>query len=82
VVVPVLLLGDGLVGRRLGGAVAELRRSDILAPEDTPELDALLARAATGWRGPVAHAAILLLTLASTVVSFWGARRGSTSVTT
>ncbi len=37
--VPVLVFGEKIVGKRLSWTVAELRRSDILAPEETPRLD-------------------------------------------
>jgi len=71
--VPVLVLGEVAVARRLGWAVAELRRSDILAPEDTPVLDGLLTRAVARWRGRGVNAVLLLLTCAATGLSFWGA---------
>ena len=64
--VPVLVLGEVAVARRLGWAVGELRRSDILAPEDTPVLDGLLTRAVARWRGRGVNAVLLLLTCAAT----------------
>jgi hypothetical protein len=72
--VPVLVLGEVTVGKRLGWVVAELRRSDVLAPEDTPALDGLLARAVELWRGRGLNTVLVLLTCAYTGVSLWIAR--------
>lgn len=69
--VPVLVLGENVVGRRLGWTVAELRRSDVLAPEDTPRLEALLTRAVGLWRGRSVNGVLLLLTYAAAVPSLW-----------
>jgi hypothetical protein len=71
---PLLILGQVALGRRLGLAALELRQSDVLAPEDTPVLDALLVRAMGLWRGRGVDIGILLLTLTATVLSFWGTR--------
>jgi hypothetical protein len=73
-VVPALVVGEILVGRRLGWAAVELRQSGILSPEDTPALDGLLARAAAQWRGRGVNSVLLLLTLTATGLWFWGAR--------
>jgi len=72
--VPVLILGEVTVGKRLGWVVAELRRSDVLAPEDTPALDGLLTRTVDLWRGRGLNAVLVLLTCAYTGVSLWAAR--------
>lgn len=72
VAVPVLVLGEIVVGRRLGWAMGELRRSDILAPEDTPALEALLTRAAAQWGSRRATWVLLLLTFIATGLSFLG----------
>ena len=72
--VPVLIFGEVTVGRRLGWVVAELRRSDVLAPEDTPALDGLLTRAVELWRGRGLNTVLVLLTCAYTGVSLWVAR--------
>ena len=69
--VPVLVLGEVTVGRRLGWVVAELRRSDVLAPEDTPALDGLLTRTVDLWRGRGLNTVLVLLTCAYTGVSLW-----------
>ena len=74
VAVPVLVWGDVVVGRRLGRAMAELRRSDVLAPEDTPALEALLTRAVAQWRGRRVNWVILVVTLTATALSFFGLR--------
>lgn len=78
VVLPALVLGEILVGRRLGWAAVELRQSGILSPEDIPALDGLLARAAVRWRGRGVNSVLLLLTLAATGLWFWGAREWQT----
>ena len=62
VAVPVLVLGEIVVAKQLAWAVAELRRSDILAPEDTPELDKLVARVVERWRGWGVNVVLALLT--------------------
>jgi hypothetical protein len=72
--VPALVLGEVVVGKRLGWVAAELRRSDVLAPEDTPALDELLARAVELWRGRAVNAVLLIVTCAVTVFSLWEAR--------
>ena len=72
--VPVLVLGEVVVGTRLGWVAAELRRSNMLAPEDTPVLDELLARAVGLWRGRAVNVVLLIVTCAITVFSLWGAR--------
>jgi hypothetical protein len=74
VAVPVLCVGDAIVGRRLGRAIAELQRSDILAPSDTPALEELSTHAAARWRGRGPNLLVLLLTLTAAVPSYWGAR--------
>jgi hypothetical protein len=73
-VVPALVLGELLIGRRLGWAAAELRQSGILSPEDRPALDRLLASAARRWRGRGVNSVLLLLTLTATGLWFWRAR--------
>ncbi len=77
-VLPALVLGEILVGRRLGWAAAELRQSGILSPEDTPALDGLLTHAVGWWRGRGVNAVVLLLTFTATVLWFWGARESLT----
>ena len=72
--VPVLVLGEVTVGKRLGWVVAELRRSDVLAPEDTPALDRLLTRTVELWRGRGLNTVLVLLTCAYTGVSLWATR--------
>ena len=72
--VPALVISEVIIGRRLSFAAAELRRSDVLSPEDSPALDTVLRRAAHGWRGRTAHMVILVLTLAATATSVAGAR--------
>jgi hypothetical protein len=72
--VPVLILGELTIGKRLGWVVAELRRSEVLAPEDTPALDGLLTRAVDLWRGRGLNTVLVLLTCAYTGVSLWIAR--------
>jgi hypothetical protein len=74
IAVPTLLVGEAVVGRRLGWVAAELRRSNVLAPVDTPALDALLARAVGLWRGRAVNAVLVILTCAVTVLSLWGAQ--------
>jgi hypothetical protein len=69
--VPVLVLGEVVVGKRLGWAAAELRRSKILDPEDTSAFDKLLMRAVGLWRGRRVNAVLLILTYAATGLSFW-----------
>ena len=67
--VPALVLAEVIIGKRLDLAAAELRRSDVLAPEATPALDRLLHRAATRWRGRAVHIVILVLTGTGVVAS-------------
>ena len=74
VAVPVLILGDASVGLRLGRAAAELRRSNVLASDDTPAWEEFLTRAVGRWRDRGVNLVILLLTLAITVLSFFGAK--------
>ena len=69
---PVLVFGEKVVGKRLGWTVAELRRSDILAPEDTPALDIFLTRVIQLWQGSSVNVVLLLLTCAVTIRSLWG----------
>jgi hypothetical protein len=69
VAVPVLIFGEVIVGRRLGLAIAELRRSDVLTDEDMPELERLLAGVLGRWRGAGVHTVLVLLTLGATIVS-------------
>lgn len=70
--VPVLILGEISVGRRLGLAAAELRWSNILAPQDTQELDKLLSRAAERWRGWGVNMVFVIVTCAVTGFSLRG----------
>lgn len=72
--VPVLILAEVIVGKRLGLAAAELRRSPILVPEDTPTFDALLTTAVARWRGRRVNVVLLVLTYAVTAWSFWEVR--------
>ena len=72
--VPVLVMSGPMVGRLLGWAAAELRRSDVLSPEATPALEDLLTRAVARWRGKEVNIVIAVLTCAITVAWFWGAR--------
>lgn len=72
--VPVLVLAEAVIGDRLALAAAELRRSDVLSPEDSPALDSVLRRAAIRWQGRAAHVVILVLTIAATAVSVVGVR--------
>jgi hypothetical protein len=74
IAVPVLILGQVVLGRRLGLAAHQLRQSDVLMREDTPVLDALLVRIEVLWRGLGANVVILFLAFAATALSFWGAR--------
>jgi len=67
---PVLILGELLVGRQLGLAAAELRRSDVLAPEDTAAYDGLLSRAVERWRGRGVNTVLVVVTLAVTGLTF------------
>ena len=69
--VPILVLGEVIVGKRLALAVSELRRSDILATEDRPALDAILKRVIELWEGPWVNTALLLLTFSVTFWSLW-----------
>lgn len=73
-VIPLLVWGEVFVGKMLGWAAAELRRSDLLAPESTPALEQLLTRAVEQWRGRGVNAVIISLTAAATGFWFWGAR--------
>jgi hypothetical protein len=73
VAVPILILGESSVGSSLGLAAAELRRSDILAPEDTPAFDELLKSAVTRWRGWVMNVVFVALTCIALVLSLRGA---------
>ncbi len=74
-VVPVLIIGEFAVGRRLAWTMEELRRSDVLAPEDTPALERVLARVVELWRGRKVNTVILLISLATIIVSLLGARK-------
>jgi hypothetical protein len=71
--VPILVLGESVVGSNLGQAAAELRRSDILAPEDTPAFDALLKKAVVRWQGWVVNVAFAALTCIAAGASLQGA---------
>lgn len=73
-VVPVLVIGEILVGRRLGWAAVEMRQSGILFPEDTPAFDRLLESARGRWRGRGVNSVLLLLTVTATGLWFWRAR--------
>ncbi len=73
-VVPALVIGEILVGRRLGWVAVELRQSGILSSEDTPAWDGLLASAVGRWRGRGVNSVLLLLTLAVTALWFWRTR--------
>jgi len=70
--VPVLILAEGTIGRRLGLAVGELRRSEVLVSSDTPALDAILRRLAPLWQSRPTDLVILVVTLAGTAGSVWG----------
>lgn len=72
--VPLFIIAEFMIGRRVGWAVAELRRSDVLAPADTPVLDDLLERVVRCWNGRSANAVLLFLTLVATMVSTWNAQ--------
>lgn len=74
VALPVLVWGESIVAQILGRTVAELRRSDLLAPEENRELDALLTRFVLRWKGRSMNALLMLLTFAATGLSFWGVR--------
>jgi hypothetical protein len=71
VVLPALVLGELLVGRRLGLTAVELRQSGVLAAEDAPAFDGLLASATGRWRGRGVKSVLLLLTAAVTALWFW-----------
>jgi hypothetical protein len=71
--VPILVLGESFVGSSLGQAAAELRRSDILAPKDTPSFDALLKTAVARWRGWSVNLVFIGLIAVATVASLRGA---------
>jgi len=75
VAVPVLVLGELAVARRLVRAVAELRTSEVLDAKDTPILDAIMARTVERWRGGSPDAVLLILTCAVTAVSLLGAKQ-------
>jgi len=74
VVVPALVIGEIMVGRRLGWAAVETRRSGILSPEDTPAFDGLVASAVGRWRGRGVNSVLVLLTVMATALWFWRAR--------
>jgi hypothetical protein len=74
VAVPALLLAERIVPERLNEAAGELVRSDVVAPEGTPELKRYLARATSSWGGPIVTGTIVAVTLAATVASFLEAR--------
>ena len=59
--IPAFMISEVVIGRRLSLAAAELRRSDVLSPEDSPALDTVLRRAAHAWRGRTAHTRFLFL---------------------
>lgn len=72
VAVPILILGEFPVGKRLGWTARELRQSAIVSPQDRQALEDVMARAARGWRARGVDLAILLLILAANVASLWG----------
>ena len=74
IAIPVLVLGEVIVGRYLMLAVTELRTSDILDSKDTPILDAVLEKTVQRWRGRSVNAVLIFLTCAASVVSLWGAK--------
>ncbi|MCI0603342.1 hypothetical protein L0156_10035 [bacterium] len=74
IAIPILILGEAIVGKTLGMVVAELRRSDILSPEDTPKLDQLLTRVVERWRGRAVNIVFLILTTIITCFSLFGAQ--------
>jgi hypothetical protein len=72
--VPVLVLGEFMIGRLLIRAVAGLRSSEVLNSKDVPLLDTVLARTIQRWRGRNVNLVIIVLTCTATVLSLWGAR--------
>jgi hypothetical protein len=74
IAIPVLVLGEIIIGRHLIRAVVELRSSELLDPKDVPTLDAALASTIQRWRGWSVNAVILVLTLVGAAVSLLGAR--------
>jgi hypothetical protein len=74
IAVPVLVLGELMIGRILIRAVAELRSSEVLDPKGVPALDTVLSKTIQRWRGRTVNLVIIILTCAATVLSMWGAR--------
>lgn len=69
IAVPALVLAEVVIGRRLALSLAELRRSDVLSPDDRPALDALIQRARAVWGGWFVNSLILVLTIGTAVAS-------------
>jgi hypothetical protein len=67
--VPVLVLAEVTVRKHVVQAVAELRRSEVLAPESAPLLEGLLGRVIERWRGRTVAVVLLVVTCAFTVLS-------------
>jgi hypothetical protein len=74
IAIPVLTIGELVVARYLVLAMAELRRSEVLGPGETPNLDAVLAKTMERWRGRTVNTVVLALTYTATVVSLLRAR--------
>lgn len=69
IAVPILIFGDSIAGRILGWTAAELRRSNVLSPEDTPAFNDILAQMVARWRGRRINILIIVVTCAVTVMS-------------
>lgn len=69
VAIPLLVLGESFVGRRLGLAAAELRRSNVVAPDDTPALVELYRSAISRWRSRSLD--ILLAAVTCLITGLW-----------
>jgi hypothetical protein len=70
-VVPLLIVAEGVVGRKLGLALAELGRSWILAREAVSTLGEVSDRAVALWRGPYVMAALLVAVYGVTLATVW-----------
>ncbi len=74
IAIPVLVLGELIVGRNLLRAVTELRTSEVLDTKDSPMLEEVLATTVQRWRGRSVNVVLIFLTCAASVVSLWGAK--------
>lgn len=67
--VPILIAADWIVGRRLGLALAELRRTEAHDREVLATLDAVVDRAVALWRGPYVMTFLIVAVYGVTLVS-------------